>query len=62
MLESLIVSPLLIISRRFFIIKEGFILYYSDSEARQYDKSRMFNTHPKVRLRKGEKGERENNR
>lgn len=62
MLESVIVSLLLTIPHRFFIIKEGFILYYSDSEARQYDKSRMFNTHPKVRLRRGGMGERENSR
>ena len=33
---------------RFFVVKEGFLLYYSDTEARKYDKNRLFNTHPKV--------------
>jgi hypothetical protein len=34
--------------KRFFIIKEGFLLYYGDTEAKKYDKNKIFNTHPKV--------------
>ena len=33
--------------RRFFVIKEGFLLYYSESEGRTFEKSNLFNIHPK---------------
>eukprot|EP00118_Oscarella_pearsei_P020179 m.218008 g.218008 ORF g.218008 m.218008 type:complete len:495 (+) comp39887_c0_seq9:206-1690(+) len=33
--------------RRFFIIKEGFILYYPEAEKKAFEKSHHFNIHPK---------------
>ena len=33
---------------RFFIVKEGFLMYYSDNEEKQFDRSHHFNIHPKV--------------
>ena len=33
--------------RRFFVIKEGFLLYYSETEGRSFEKSNLFNIHPK---------------
>ncbi|XP_026158043.1 pleckstrin homology domain-containing family D member 1 [Mastacembelus armatus] len=34
-------------SRRFFIIKDSFLLYYAESEKRSFDSNRYFNIHPK---------------
>uniref|UniRef100_A0A7N6ADQ7 PH domain-containing protein n=1 Tax=Anabas testudineus TaxID=64144 RepID=A0A7N6ADQ7_ANATE len=34
-------------SRRFFIIKDSFLLYYAESEKRSFESSRYFNIHPK---------------
>jgi hypothetical protein len=34
-------------SFRFFIVKEGFLLYYSESEKKAFDKRGCFNIHPK---------------
>lgn len=34
---------------RFFTVKEGFLLYYNDSESKIFDKSHHFNIHPKVK-------------
>ncbi|XP_077586763.1 pleckstrin homology domain-containing family D member 1 [Stigmatopora nigra] len=34
-------------SRRFFVIKDSFLLYYAESEKRSFESSRMFNIHPK---------------
>lgn len=34
-------------SKRFFIVKEGFLLYYSESEKKIFDKKGYFNIHPK---------------
>ncbi|XP_054652287.1 LOW QUALITY PROTEIN: pleckstrin homology domain-containing family D member 1 [Dunckerocampus dactyliophorus] len=34
-------------SRRFFIIKDSFLLYYAENEKRSFDSSRIFNIHPK---------------
>ncbi|KAK5857942.1 hypothetical protein PBY51_011151 [Eleginops maclovinus] len=34
-------------SRRFFIIKDSFLLYYAESEKRSFESSRIFNIHPK---------------
>ncbi|XP_034015394.1 pleckstrin homology domain-containing family D member 1 [Thalassophryne amazonica] len=34
-------------SRRFFIIKDSFLLYYADSERRNFETNRYFNIHPK---------------
>ncbi|XP_028994686.1 pleckstrin homology domain-containing family D member 1 [Betta splendens] len=34
-------------SRRFFIIKDSFLLYYAESEKRNFESSRYFNIHPK---------------
>ncbi|XP_071835041.1 uncharacterized protein [Apostichopus japonicus] len=34
-------------SKRFFIVKEGFLLYYPENEKRDFDKRRFFNIHPK---------------
>ena len=34
-------------SFRFFIVKEGFLLYYSESEKKVFDKKGYFNIHPK---------------
>ncbi|CAH1792584.1 unnamed protein product [Owenia fusiformis] len=34
-------------SKRFFIIKDGFLLYYSDGEKKEFEKKRFFNIHPK---------------
>ncbi|XP_023718303.1 pleckstrin homology domain-containing family D member 1 [Cryptotermes secundus] len=34
-------------SKRFFIVKEGFLLYYSESEKKVFDKKGCFNIHPK---------------
>lgn len=36
-------------SRRFFIIKESFLLYYSESERKSFETNKYFNIHPKVR-------------
>ncbi|KAI6658438.1 Pleckstrin homology domain-containing family D member 1 [Oopsacas minuta] len=33
--------------RRFFVIKEGFLLYYSEAEGRIFEKGNLFNIHPK---------------
>ena len=33
--------------RRFFVIKEGFLLYYSESDGRTFERSNLFNIHPK---------------
>ena len=33
---------------RFFTVKEGFLLYYNDSESKLFEKSHHFNIHPKV--------------
>lgn len=35
-------------SRRFMVLKEGFLFYYSESEKRDFDRFKLFNTHPKV--------------
>ncbi|WP_411023010.1 hypothetical protein, partial [Salmonella sp. s51228] len=32
---------------RFFVIKEGFLLYYTDHEGREFEKKHKFNMHPK---------------
>ncbi|XP_065260370.1 pleckstrin homology domain-containing family D member 1 [Emys orbicularis] len=34
-------------SRRFFIIKESFLLYYSESEKKSFESNKYFNIHPK---------------
>ncbi|XP_022621863.1 pleckstrin homology domain-containing family D member 1 [Seriola dumerili] len=34
-------------SRRFFIIKDSFLLYYAESEKRNFETNRFFNIHPK---------------
>ncbi|XP_060939286.1 pleckstrin homology domain-containing family D member 1 [Limanda limanda] len=34
-------------SRRFFIIKDSFLLYYAESEKKSFDSNRYFNIHPK---------------
>lgn len=34
---------------RFFIIKESFLLYYSESEKKSFETNKYFNIHPKVR-------------
>ncbi|XP_006130356.1 pleckstrin homology domain-containing family D member 1 isoform X4 [Pelodiscus sinensis] len=34
-------------SRRFFIIKESFLLYYSESEKKNFESNKYFNIHPK---------------
>lgn len=34
---------------RFFIIKESFLLYYSESEKKNFETNKYFNIHPKVR-------------
>ncbi|KAH0520939.1 Pleckstrin homology domain-containing family D member 1 [Microtus ochrogaster] len=34
-------------SRRFFIIKESFLLYYSESERKSFETNKYFNIHPK---------------
>ncbi|XP_034713947.1 pleckstrin homology domain-containing family D member 1 [Etheostoma cragini] len=34
-------------SRRFFIIKDSFLLYYAESEKRNFENNRFFNIHPK---------------
>jgi len=34
--------------KRFFIVKEGFLLYYPESESKTFEKSHHFNIHPKV--------------
>ncbi|KAM4690032.1 pleckstrin homology domain-containing family D member 1 isoform 2-T2 [Rhinophrynus dorsalis] len=34
-------------SKRFFIIKDSFLLYYSESERRNFESNRYFNIHPK---------------
>ncbi|XP_061467127.1 pleckstrin homology domain-containing family D member 1 [Rhineura floridana] len=34
-------------SRRFFIIKESFLLYYSENEKKSFENNRYFNIHPK---------------
>ncbi|XP_071502171.1 pleckstrin homology domain-containing family D member 1-like [Diadema antillarum] len=34
-------------AKRFFIVKEGFLLYYSESEKRDFERKRTFNMHPK---------------
>lgn len=36
---------------RFFIIKESFLLYYSESEKKSFETNKYFNIHPKVRGR-----------
>lgn len=33
--------------KRFFIVKEGFLLYYSDTDAKIFEKTKHFNIHPK---------------
>ena len=33
--------------RRFFVLKEGFLLYYSEADGRTFEKSNLFNIHPK---------------
>ncbi|KAM4625704.1 pleckstrin homology domain-containing family D member 1 [Polymixia lowei] len=35
-------------SRRFFIIKDSFLLYYAESERRNFETNRYFNIHPKA--------------
>ncbi|PSN45993.1 hypothetical protein C0J52_09781 [Blattella germanica] len=34
-------------SKRFFVVKEGFLLYYSENEKKVFDKKGCFNIHPK---------------
>lgn len=34
---------------RFFIVKEGFLLYYPESESKAFERGHTFNIHPKVR-------------
>jgi hypothetical protein len=38
---------LFLFSSRFFVVKEGFLLYYSESEKKVFDKKGYFNIHPK---------------
>ena len=33
---------------RFFIVKEGFLLYYPESENKAFERAHTFNIHPKV--------------
>lgn len=35
-------------SNRFFIIKDSFLLYYAESEKRNFEINSYFNIHPKV--------------
>lgn len=35
---------------RFFIIKESFLLYYSESEKKNFESNKYFNIHPKVSI------------
>jgi len=32
----------------FFVIRDGFLLYYPESERREYEKNQSVNFHPKV--------------
>jgi hypothetical protein len=34
--------------KRFFIVKEGFLLYYPESENKAFERAHTFNIHPKV--------------
>lgn len=34
-------------AKRFFIIKDGFLIYYAESERKDFDKRKSFNIHPK---------------
>ncbi|XP_064624111.1 pleckstrin homology domain-containing family D member 1-like isoform X2 [Lineus longissimus] len=34
-------------SKRFFMVKDGFLLYYADSEKKEMEKRKFFNIHPK---------------
>lgn len=43
--------PFLTTCYRFFIIKESFLLYYSESEKKSFETNKYFNIHPKVRGR-----------
>lgn len=36
------------LSLRFFIVKEGFLLYYPESESKAFERAHTFNIHPKV--------------
>ncbi|CAH1261321.1 Hypp2305 [Branchiostoma lanceolatum] len=33
--------------KRFFIVKEGFLLYYAEAEKKNFERRRQFNIHPK---------------
>ena len=35
---------------RFFIAKDGFLLYYAESEMKAFESKHHFNIHPKVKL------------
>lgn len=39
---------MLCLAKRFFVIKDSFLLYYAESEKRSFESSRIFNIHPKV--------------
>eukprot|EP00058_Branchiostoma_floridae_P019079 XP_002604568.1 hypothetical protein BRAFLDRAFT_79444 [Branchiostoma floridae] len=34
--------------KRFFIVKEGFLLYYAEAEKKNFERRRQFNIHPKI--------------
>ena len=38
-------------STRFFIVRDGWLFYYPDTEKKEFARRTVFNTHPKVRLR-----------
>ena len=38
---------LIISCLRFFLVKDGFLLYYSEGEKKTFDKKKYFNIHPK---------------
>ena len=33
---------------RFFLIKDGFLMYYAEQEKKEFEKREFFNVHPKV--------------
>ena len=46
--KSIITHYTLCLPCRFFLVKEGFLLYYPESECKVFEKSKHFNIHPKV--------------
>lgn len=46
--DSLSLAFIVSLLQRFFIIKDSFLLYYAESEKRNFETNRYFNIHPKV--------------